>query len=160
MAAKNPAASTEIVNNDPDLLTKTELATFDASPEGIKAYLESIGLSTDDVNYAGDGYPLIDKKGLENVPLFLIQWEFGTSKSFGTDYVSARGVRLDNGEKFSLFDSGTGVRDQLVAETDRRIALGLAATQQGLRVKGITISSYPADAETGRPAGETAYLQN
>lgn len=138
-------------------LNQQELASFDATPEGVKAFIESLGLSASDLEYQGDPYPLAEKAELVDVPLFFVQWDFGFSTNFSHEYVNVKAIRLDTGAKVSIFDTGVGIFEALNQVTDHRIEQGLSAVRQGLQVAGgLRRSDYPAT--DTRPAGTTYYL--
>lgn len=138
------------------VVTQDVMERFDAA--SIPAFIEALGLTPDDLIFQGDPFPIVeDKSTLEDVNLFFVQWSFGFSDRFKTDYVSIQAIRLDTGEKLTIFDSGTGIYQQMDRITNYRMRNGHAAVRQGLSVpKGLRISRYEANDE--RPAGQTAYL--
>jgi len=150
--------STEVEPFDRDdtgfVVSADVLDHFD--PSNIDAFIEALGLTEEDLTFEGDPYPLADKSDLVDVPMFFVQWDFGYSDNFQVDYVSAKAIRMDTGEKVTVFDSGTGIYQQLNRITEFRMKQGHAAVRQGLRVKGLRKSDYPANGE--RPAGTTFYL--
>lgn len=125
-------------------------------PANIDAYIEALGLTEEDLTFEGDPYPIADKNDLIDIPLFFVQWNFGYSTNYQADYVSAKAIRMDTGEKVTIFDSGTGIYRQFDNITNYRIKQGHAAVRQGLKVKGLRKSEYPANDE--RPGGTTFYL--
>lgn len=165
MAKATDAKENAIIENVADQFEHDELGyvvstdvleRFD--PANIDAFVEALGLTQEDLVFNGDPYPIVeDKTELVDVPLFLVQWDFGFSQRFQADYVSAKAIRLDTGEKCTIFDSGTGIYAQLDKVTNYRMRQGHAAVRQGLSIgKGLQKSEYPANDQ--RPAGTTFYL--
>jgi len=138
------------------VVSQDVLERFD--PANIQEFVEALGLTQEDLLFQGDPYPIVeDKTALVGQPLFLVQWDFGFSDNFKTDYVSAKAINLSTGEKCTIFDSGTGIYRQLDRVTNYRKKQGHAAVRQGLSVpKGLTKSEYAGNDE--RPAGVTFYL--
>ena len=144
-------------------MTNTELNSIETSEEALTRLSLEWGLTAEDL-LIGDEYPLVaDKDELVGVPLFLVQWKFGVSQNFGSEYVQAKAVRLDTNAKIGIFDSGVGIYGALAELTDKRIADGKPAYNGAAIRGGLTKSEYPPkfDESTGemiRPAGKTYYF--
>lgn len=143
-------------------MTKSAVATGEVEDsttlsEAVQIRLAELGLTIDDVTYKQE-YPIVDKASLVGVPFYIERWRFGLSKNFAHEYVSAEIIRLDNGLTGTLFDSGSGIYEQMSDISDKRERQGKPANEALYCPEGLTVSSYAADADKGRPAGTTYYL--
>lgn len=150
-------ANGEIIEAQLDTQGLNTLATDERS---ILALFEEFGLTADDL-IIGDAYPLADKDDLLDVPLALIQWKFGVSQNFGSEYVQIKAVRLDTNQKVGIFDSGVGIYGALNDMTEARIKAGKPAYNGAVIPRGLTKSEYPPlmdGAVMVRPGGTTYYF--
>ena len=164
--AENSDNSTEMVNTATGevieaQLTNRELMEISADEQSLRELIESWGLAPSDL-IIGDAYPLAEKDDLIGVPLALVQWKFGTSRNFGSEYVQIKAVRMDTQSKVGIFDSGLGIYGALNELTDARIAAGKPAYNGAIVQKGLTKSEYPPKFDENgvmvRPAGVTYYF--
>lgn len=143
------------------ILTSAELNNLATDETSLLALLESWGLTGSDL-LIGDAYPLADKNDLIDVPLMFVQWKFGTSDQYGTEFVQIKAVRTDTGERMSIFDSGVGICATLHELSDLRYDAGKPAYNGAMVPKGLRRSDYSAKTndkgEVIRPAGTTFYL--
>lgn len=161
--------STEVEIIDAPMLSKAGLDSTVWDEDAVKALIAESGLTAEDVVFLGDAFPIVDKNELVGVPLMFIQWQFGDSQNYGTEYVQVKAIRLDKGEPVGIFDSGTGIRAQLSEVTDARFRWNREnpdskqkAPFNALHVeKGLTRSDYAAHTNklgVTVPAGTTYYL--
>ena len=122
--------------------------------------LAEMGATVDDFNDYGNGFALLkDKSQLAGKTFVIIQWKFNPG-DYG-DFVSAA-VVTEAGEKLVLNDGSTGICDQLIGVTAKRVADGIANTQSGLIVRGgLRVSEYTKTDEQGKDyQAKTWYLTN
>lgn len=148
-----------------EYLEKSLLENFPTTPDEIRKYIESIGLTAEDTVFRASEYDLTDKNDLVGAPLFIVQWRERVSAEYGTPYVIVHAIRTDTGEKVVFVDGGTGISESLMSETVKREEKGLSglALRSALSVpKGLTRSDYDAHTSptTGEmiPGGTTYYL--
>lgn len=143
---------------DAPALKRAELEDLElGSAADVLAFIN--GLDTgESLKYTADSFPAVEKATLRGVPFALIQWSFGTSDKYAAEYVSAQGVRMDNGEKFTLVDMSTGIKRQLEEVTERRLAQGLHAYNGLIVEKGLRVSEYEVEVNGKTIKAETWYL--
>lgn len=143
-------------------LDRQALNGIDTSEQALNDLVASWGLNPDDL-IIGDVYRFVeDKDDLIGVPLVLVQWQFGLSESYLSDYVQVKAVRMDTNEKIGIFDSGLGIYGYLSELTEKRLKEGKAAYNGAVAPKGLTVSEYgPKLDDAGnmiRPGGKTYYF--
>ena len=143
--------------------------TFDHDQlAGIESFSDAMALAAaqfdgvvqahDDPNL-GTGFRLTsddDKFRLCGVPLLLLDWRFNPG-DYGDDYVSIHAIQQDeNGKAIKLVinDGGTGICRDLRDYTTKTARMGGVFVRRGLRV-----SEYDTDAETGLPIGKMMVAQ-
>lgn len=122
------------------------------------AEFESSGMEVYVANEViGSGYNVIDKKELINRGFLLVNWRF-TQSATGV-YVVATGLTTDNpAVRFIITDGSTGLREQLMNETRRRINARITHINAGLLVpRGLVVSEYDTENEQGEPIKARTY---
>lgn len=147
-----------------EFMSKDMLESFPTTPDEIRAYIESIGLTTEETIFRASEYDLADKNDLIKTPLFIIQWREKMSEDYGSIYVIVHAVNTETGEKVVFVDGGTGIAAQLIEVTAKRADAGVSgpALRSALLIpKGLVRSDYDAHKNAAGdviPAGTTYYL--
>ena len=145
--------ATQRLFNDDSLAEISSLSDALAALEGHGATAESMA------DY-GNGFSVVDdKRRLVGVPFVILEWRFNDSDMSDLPFVSATAV-TQTGEKVIINDGSTGVRDQLLRITKRRLERGHPTPAAGLMVpKGLTESNYTfTDADGKDRPATTFYL--
>lgn len=136
------------------IFTTDELADLNSFDDALKLLQSKIGeeniVSAD--QEIGDGFKLLDNKDqLMEVPFLAVSWDFHQGEH--GEFVAVKLMTKD-GAKYILNDGSTGIRDQLIAFTNKK---GL---QAGLFcAKGLRRSDYEYEDEKGeKKKAKTYYL--
>jgi hypothetical protein len=134
---------------------------------GIKSYedawaaAEAAGGAVEDWSDYGTGFVVVaNKDELVDKPFVIAEWRFNDGK-FADQFVSMAVVTKDN-RKLIVNDGGTGIRDQLMRVTAKRLERG--APEGTARVglvceRGLRKSTYPFTDDQGKEqTGTTYYL--
>lgn len=158
--------SGELMRNDEAIWKRTDLDSLDFSQisiEDLAVLGAELGLSASDISAMVDKWPLFDKAELERkeTPLTLFQWKFGQGRfaKEGEDgYVMIWARREDTGAQGTIYDGGSGIKEQMKALTARRLAEGKAAYNLAT-VSSLTRSDYTyTDADGNETPATTYYL--
>lgn len=96
----------------------------------------------DAADVLGNGFEIVEKSTLVDVPMILISWRFNVGDKGVFTSVMAM---TENGRKVIFNDGSTGIRDQLNAYTSQ------TGKTAGLLLRhGLTVSEYPVDKD-GKP---------
>lgn len=119
-------------------------------------YLSELGAVPESIADYGSGLTVVeDKDTLVKRAFFIVEWSFREGDH--GDYVSAL-IITGAGEKLVLNDGSTGIRDQLRAVTNKRVADGKPFPQQGIAVpNGLRASHYTYTDEKGEQKPATTY---
>lgn len=106
----------------------------------------------------GDGYTVVEKSSLLNVPFLILSWEEGKNVKFENDgkpagFTIVRGVTQNN-DKVLFVDGSTGIRDQLT------VFQQVSGRSGGLLAKfGLRVSEYEyTDAKGKKIPAKTYYI--
>ena|SRR5690242_14500122 len=109
----------------------------------------------------GDGFTLINNKGLlVDVPFLAMEWTFRDG-DFGRPYVSVRVVaRMPGGAigKYIFNDGSTGIADQLAKYTKKSGRMGGLMVRQGLRASDYEVELPDGKGGTVMSPATTYYL--
>lgn len=146
----------------PARLSDDELAGIQSFEDAI-ALLKSSGLAPATITDFGNGFEVLeDKRQLLKVPFLILSWAFnnGDHGDFVTMYVVT-----DNGRKLVVNDGSTGIREQLVSISEKRLTEfggDITKAHSGLYCpKGLRISEYVYVNDKGdKSNAATFYLAN
>lgn len=138
------------------LFDHDQLASIESFSQAVALATETFGgvVNAHEDPNLGTGFRLTtdeDKYRLCGVPLLLLDWRFNAG-DYGDDYVSVHAIQQDeNGKAIKLVinDGGTGICRDLRTYTEKTGRKGGVFCRRGLRV-----SEYDTDAETGLPIGK------
>jgi hypothetical protein len=151
-----------IVQSDFNLTALSDVGLPESYQEAFKA-LEALGGTVEHAaDVLADEWPLVEKESLVNVPFILMQWAISNPEtSENGQYLVARGMTKE-GARFRISDGGTGIKDQLISLTQRRMRDGHAAPNTGLLcAKGLRVSRYDTKDAAGKTIkAETFYINN
>ena len=136
-----------------DSFDNETLANIDTFAEAMALAVETFGgvVNAHEDKNLGTGFRLTDdedKFRLMGVPLLLLDWRFNPG-DYGDEFVSIHAIQQnDDGSatKLVLNDGGSGICRDLKRYTEKTGRKGGLFVRKGLRV-----SEYPTDTETGLP---------
>jgi len=144
---------TEVAKSTPvyDDETLTNIKSFDDA----KQVLADAGVQVTDISDYGDGFLVMDKAELVNVPFIILDYKFADGDFTGDDgkpqkFSITRLVTADN-RKAILTDGSTGMRKQLERLERRGVTGGI------LCQKGLTVSEYEFTDEKGKKTPAKTY---
>lgn len=151
-----------IAQSDFNLTALSEIGLPESFADAFKA-LEALGGTVEHAaDVLADEWPLVEKDSLVNVPFVATQWAISNPEgSEHGQYIVMRGVTKE-GARFRISDGGTGIMNQLVTLTQKRMAQGHAAPNVGLLcAKGLRVSQYNTTDAAGKSIkAETYYINN
>ena len=136
-----------------DPFTREQYSGIDSFQQALDAAAVAFGgvVAAHDDPLLGTGFKIAtedDKKRLIGVRMLLLDWRFNAGE-YGDDFVSIHAVAdAVNGKtsKWILNDGGTGICRDLREYSGKTNRFGGLYLEKGLRV-----SEYPTDADTGTP---------
>lgn len=150
----NPVTETAVSNTEP--VYSTEQLAGITSFEDALALLADAGVNVTSIADYGDGFSVMDKATLVNVPFVILDYKFAEGE-FGSDFAIVRVVTAD--KRKAIITDGSlenGIRPQ-VKELQRRGALGGVICDKGLTVSEYTWIGEENGKEVRKPA-KTYYL--
>jgi hypothetical protein len=140
-ASKNDSKSQEVASAD---ISEDAIVAINTFEDALALFANTGGVASIG-NVAGDGYAIVDKELLLNIPLLILDWKDITDPDTLNEYVTIRLITSD-GRKCRISDGSTGIAAQL-DEIGRRtgILAGIAVPH------GLTKSEYFVDDTTKRP---------
>lgn len=153
------ASGQEIAVQDP--FTREQYSGIESLQDAITAAADAFGgvVVAHDDPLLGSGFKIAtedDKIRLMGVQLLLLDWRFNPGE-YGKEFVSIHAVTgssTGKADKWILNDGGTGICRDLREYSDKTNRYGGLYLEKGLR-----ISRYPTDPETGVPLSKTEHVE-